>query len=127
HGGNGTLALGATRLPVMALFVIVTVAPPPRSLHPPPLKSVLGGTSMPPPAAQTPSFPLHGTDSGLERVTPPVIGTPLIVTVGSPPAKLGPVVMPGPPPLMIVDRGPPRVSVGLLSRVTPPSKVPAAT
>src|SRR5262245_10141926 len=127
HGGNGTLSLGATRLPVMALFVIVTVAPPPRSLHPPPLKSVLGGTSMPPPAAQTPSFPLHGTDSGLERVTPPVIVTPLIVTVGSLAAKIWPIVITGPPPLMIVEPGPAPVSVRLLSMVNPPSKVPAAT
>src|SRR5512142_337625 len=90
----------------MMLFVIVTVAPPPKSLHPPPLKSVLGGTSMPPPAAQTPSFPVHGIDSGLERVTPPVIVTPSTETVGSLDAKIRPIVMTGPPPLMIVRPGP---------------------
>src|SRR5262245_37144811 len=49
-GPNGAVSLGATRLPVMMLFVIVTVAPP--------LKSALGGISMPPPEAKTPSWPV---------------------------------------------------------------------
>src|SRR5262245_60308799 len=62
HGGNGTVSVGATRFPVITLSVIVTVAPSPKSLHAPSLKSVLGGTSMPPPAAQTPAFPVQGTD-----------------------------------------------------------------
>src|SRR5216684_1951603 len=113
HGGNGTVSLGATRLPVMTLFVIVTVAPPPKSLHAPPLKSVLGGTSMPPPAAQTPALPVHGTDSGLERVTPPVTVTPSIETVGSLAAPKVPIVRTGPPPLMIVRPGPAPVRLTL--------------
>src|SRR6266849_4676362 len=113
--------LGATRLPVMTLLVIVTVAPPPNSsaAHGPP-RSVLGGTSMPPPAAHTPSFPAHGTDSGLERVTPPVIVTPPIETVGSLAAKIWPIVITGPPPLMIVRPGPAPTSLTLLSIVKPP-------
>src|SRR5512133_1718029 len=74
-GPNGAVPLGATRLPVMTLFAIVTVAPP--------LKSALGGISTPPPAANTPSWPVNGTDSGLDRVMPPVIVTPSIETVGS--------------------------------------------
>ena len=74
-GPKGAVSLGATRLPVMTLFAIVTVAPP--------LKSALGGISTPPPAAKTPSWPVNGVDSGLDRVTPPVIVTPSIETVGS--------------------------------------------
>jgi hypothetical protein len=105
----------------MTLSVILTVAPPPRSLHPPPLKSVLGGTSMPPPAAQTPSFPLHGIDSGLDRLTPPVIVTPSIETVGSLAAKILPTVITGPPPLMIVRPGPAPAILTLRSIVNPPA------
>src|SRR6266511_3937815 len=74
-GPKGRVAVGATRLPVMTLSVIVTVAPP--------VKSALGGISTPPPSANTPSWPTNGIDSGLERVTPPVIVTPSIETVGS--------------------------------------------
>src|SRR5262245_65180670 len=43
-GAMGAVSLGATRLPVMTLFAIVTFAPP--------LKSALGGISMPPPSAK---------------------------------------------------------------------------
>src|SRR4029079_18333852 len=68
----GTVSLGATRVPVMTLFEIVTLAPP--------LKSSLGGISTPPPAAKTPSCPVNGVDSGLDRVTPWVIVTPSIET-----------------------------------------------
>src|SRR6266849_617319 len=121
HGANGTVSFGATRLPVMTLLLIVSVAPPPKSLHAPPLKSVLGGTSMPPPAAQTPAFPVHGTDSGLERVAPPVIVTPLIETVGSLAAKIWPIVMTGPPPLMIVLPAPAPIRLALTSTVKPPA------
>jgi hypothetical protein len=42
---DGSEADGAVLLPVMTLFAIVTVAPP--------LKSALGGISIPPPAAKT--------------------------------------------------------------------------
>src|SRR5712691_9536750 len=110
--------LGATRLSVMTLFVIVTVAPP--------LNSALGGISMPPPAANTPSWPVNGIDSGLERVTPPVIVTPSIETVGSLEAPKVPIVRTGPPPLMIVWAEPAPASLTLLSIVKPPSYVPAA-
>ena len=35
---------------------------------------------MPPPAAQTPALPNSGTDTGLDRASPPVTVTPLIET-----------------------------------------------
>src|SRR5262245_41795002 len=113
----GTVSLGATRLPLMTLFAIVTVAPP--------LKSALGGISTPPPAAKTPSCPVNGSDSGLDRVTPSVIVTPSIETVGSDEAPNSPIVTTGPPPLMTVLLAPAPTSLTLASTVTPPSYVPA--
>src|SRR5262245_56653901 len=121
HGSNATVSLGATRLPVMTLLLIVTVAPPPNSLHAPPLESVAGGTCTRPPAAHTPSLPVHGTDSGLVRVSPPVIVTPSIETVGSLAAKISPIVITGPPPLMVVRPGPAPASLTLTSIVKPPA------
>ena len=112
-GPKGAVSLGATRLPVMTLFAIVTVAPP--------LKSALGGISTPPPAAKTPSWPVNGVDSGLDRVMPPVIVTPSIETVGSDEAPNSPIVSTGPPPLMIVRLAPAPTSLTLTSIVTPPS------
>ena len=53
---------------------IVTVAPP--------VKFWSGGISTPPPAANIPSSPMNGIDSGLDRVTPPLILTPSMATVG---------------------------------------------
>src|SRR5436309_698684 len=93
-GPKGTVSVGATRLPVITLFVIVTVAPP--------LKSALGGISTPPPAANTPSCPTNGVDSGLDRVMPPVIVTPSMETVGSVDSPKAPIVSTGPPPLITV-------------------------
>src|SRR4029453_17353511 len=93
HGGpTGAVALGATSLPLTTLFAIVTVAPP--------LKSLFGGISMPPPNAMTPS---PKKVRQLVRVLPPVIVTPLIETVGSVAANAFPMVTTGPPPLMIVS------------------------
>jgi hypothetical protein len=97
----------------MTLLAIVTVAPP--------LKSALGGISTPPPAAKTPSWPVNGVDSGLDRVMPLVIVTPSIETVGSTTAPNSPIVTTGPPPLMIVRLAPAPTSLTLTSIVTPPS------
>ena len=74
-GPSGRAWVGSARLPVMTLLEIVTVAPP--------VKSAFGGISTPPPRAITPSSPVNGTDSGLDRATPPVMVTPEIETVGS--------------------------------------------
>jgi hypothetical protein len=96
----------------MTLLAIVTVAPP--------LESPGGGTSIPPPDAKTPSWPKKGVDSGLEWVTPPVIMTPVIETVGSPAAPTVPIVTTGLPPLMIVASEPAPTRRRLLSIVMPP-------
>src|SRR3984885_11859034 len=72
---EGTLVLGLARLPEITLSEMVTVAPSAR-LAP-------GGISMPPPAAQAPALPSSGTDTALDRASPPVIVTPLIEPVGS--------------------------------------------
>src|SRR6266511_1847239 len=86
--------VGATWFPVITLFEIVTAAPP--------VKSEFGGISTPPPSANTPSWPVNGIDSGLERVRPPVIVTPSTETVGSLEAPKVPIVRTGPPPLITV-------------------------
>src|SRR5262245_40377398 len=115
-GPMGAVSLGATRLPVMTLFAMVTLAPP--------LKSALGGISTPPPAATTPSWPVNGSDSGLDRVMPSVIVTPSMETVGSDEAPYSPIVTTGPPPLMTVLLAPAPTSLTLTSTVNPPSYVP---
>src|SRR5215831_7291920 len=115
-GPNGKVVVGATRLPVMALFLILTVAPP--------LKSAFGGISTPPPSAITPSSPANGVDSGLERVTPPVIVMPSMDTVGSLNAPNVPIVSTGPPPRMVVNPAPAPTTSTLASIVTPPAYVP---
>src|SRR5262245_17655143 len=115
----GTVSVGATRFPLMTLLVILTVAPP--------LKSAFGGISTPPPAAKTPSRPVNGVDSGLERVTPPVIVTPSIETVGSSEAPNSPIVSTGPPPLMIVRPAPAPTSLMLTASVPPPANGPGST
>jgi hypothetical protein len=114
-----SVSVGATRFPLMTLFAIVIVAPP--------LKSALGGISTPPPAAKTPSCPVNGVDSTLDRVTPPVMVTPSIETVGSSEAPNSPTVSTGPPPLMIVRPAPAPTSLMLTSIVAPPANVPGAT
>ena len=98
------------------LFAIVTLAPP--------LKSALGGISIPPPTAKTPSWPTNGTDSGLDVAYPPVTVTPLISTVGSTAAPNSPIVMTEPPPLMTVEFAPLPRRRTLLVIVMPPAKVP---
>src|SRR5262249_62149743 len=109
----------------MPLLGTGAVGPPRKSPagHTPsrPKKKVLGGTWMPPPAAQAPALPVHGTDSGLERVTPPVIVTPLIETVGSLEAPKVPIVITGPPPLMTVLPAPAPASLTLTLIVKPPA------
>ncbi len=106
HGSpEGTVDAGAARFPVTTLSLIVTVAPRP--------PSAAGGTSMPPPNA-----------SGLELLTPPVIVTPLIVTVGSVPAPSSPIVNTGPPPLITVEPAPEPSSLTLASIVIPPANTP---
>ena len=105
--------MGATRLSVTTVFVIVTVAPR--------VKSAPGGISTPPPVAKTPSRPVSGVETGLDRVTPPVIVTPSTVTVGSLSANAWPIVITGPPPSMIVEPAPAPTSFTLLLIVKPPS------
>jgi hypothetical protein len=56
-----------------------------------------------------------------------VIVTPLIQTVGSLAAPKVPIVITGPPPLMIVEPAPAPTSCRRLSIVKPPSYVPAPT
>src|SRR5437667_12854274 len=99
-GGQGSpesmAVVGATLLPVITLFAIVTVAPG--------AKLAAGGTEIPPPSAIT----LSPTNAAakLECVTPPVIVTPRIETAGSLAAKASPIVITGPPPLTIVRPAP---------------------
>jgi hypothetical protein len=83
-----------------------------------------GGISTPPPAANAPSTPVNGTDSGLDRVTPPVMVTLLIDTVGSLDAPKVPMVSTGPPPRIMVAADPAPRSWTLVVMVTPPAKVP---
>jgi hypothetical protein len=64
---------------------------------------------------------VNGIDTGLDRVTPPVIVTPLIETVGSLDAPKLPTVITEPPPLMIVAPAPAPTNLTLLSIVKPPS------
>src|SRR5580704_11090486 len=90
----GIVPLGSAWLPVITLSEIVTLAPGPRCAP--------GGISIPPPAAQTPAFPVNGIDSGLDRATPPVIVIPLIDTVGSLDAPNMPIVSTCLPPRMRV-------------------------
>src|SRR5439155_26772412 len=108
---------GGTRWRLTTVSVIVTVAPP--------AKSAPAGIWTPPPAAKTPSWPVNGVEIGLDRVTPPVIVTPSIVTVGSFAAPKVPIVSTGPPPLIVVRPDPAPTSLTLLSIVNPPSYVPA--
>src|SRR5512146_120530 len=111
-GPNGSVFVGATRLPVIRLLAIVTSAPP--------LKSALGGISTPPPRAMTPSSPTNGSDSGLDVAYPPVMVTPLINTVGSTAAPYWPIVTTEPPPLMTVEAAPLPSRRTLLVMVSPP-------
>src|SRR6188474_2423871 len=78
--GDGVVDSGAARLPVMRLSSIVTVAPMP---------SADAGTSIPPPVTKK--------GSGFDVLRPPVIVTPLIVTVGSTVASASPIVKTGAP------------------------------
>src|SRR5207248_2294161 len=106
--GEGDVDWGAARLPVMRLSSIVTVAPM--------LPLADAGTSMPPPAVKE--------GAGFDVLTPPVIVTPLIVTVGSLGASASPIVTTGPPPLMIVVSTPAPINFRFLSIVIPPANVP---
>src|SRR6516165_85151 len=117
-GPTGRAWVGSARLPVMTLLEIVTVAPP--------LKSAFGGISTPPPRAITPSSPVRGADSGLDRATPPVMVTPEIETVGSVDAPKTPIVSTEPPPRSTVEPAPAPVIFTLTSIVTPPAYVPGA-
>src|SRR6184192_4296911 len=79
---------------------------------------------MPPPSAITLSLPTHAFDSGLVVVTPPVIVTPLMLTVGSVGARKAPMVTTGPPPRIVVEFGPAPVIWRLRSITIPPANVP---
>src|SRR5215213_11148070 len=104
---------GAARLPVMTLFLMVTLAPFARS--------AFGGISIPPPSAKIPSWPAKAVDSGLERATPPVIVTPSMETVGSVVAPKDPIVAPVTPPRMMLAPAPAPTSLTLISMVNPPT------
>ncbi len=58
-------------------------------------------------------------------MTPPVIVTPLIETVGSVEPLVTPIVITGPPPRMIVAAAPEPTSRTLLAIVIPPENVPS--
>ena len=102
---------------MITLFEIVTVAPLAGGLF---AGKDFGGISTPAPIAHTPAIPKSGTDSGLERATPPVIVTPLIDTTGSCAAPRAPIVSTCLPPRMIVDDAPEPWILTLLRMLTPP-------
>src|SRR5919198_4471812 len=104
-------------LPLITLLLIESVVPGP--------KSAAGGTRIPPPAANTPAG--RKGNAGLELFEPPVTVTPEMLTVGSLSANSSPTVRTGPPPLMIVAAALAPTRLTLLSIVTPPLKVPAAS
>src|SRR6266567_5052781 len=116
HANPFEAAAGSAAFAVMTLLVMVTVAPP--------LKWALGGISTPPPNAESWQWP---TDSGVERVTPPVMVTASIETIGSVVAPKDPIVITGPPPLMAVETAPAPTIFTLTPIVKPPRYVPAAT
>jgi hypothetical protein len=101
---------------MIALSVIVTVAPGP--------KSGPGGTSIPPPEANAPVTPVNLTANGLVRDTPPVIVTPDMETVGCAPSPSIPIVSTGPPPRITVVPLPDPTRVTLVVIVSPPVYTP---
>ena len=103
-----------TRLPVITLRLIVTVAPVE--------KPSAAGINTPPPAAMKPG---PTGDSGLESWSPPVIVTALIDTVGGSGANASPIVITGPPPTIRVAAADTPTRLTLLSIVIPPANVPA--
>ena len=100
----------------MTLFVIATVAPVP-------LNGGSGscdvGIQMPPPKVTA--------VSGWLLLTPPVTVTPSIDTDSLSGAVARKIVSTGPPPVIVVAPEPAPLIATLLSMVTPPAKVPAAT
>src|SRR5205823_4946501 len=106
HGSpESTSLVGAATLPVIALPVIVRfvgVAP-----------SAAGGTDTPPPSASN-------VVSKAEWVTPPVIVTSRMVTVGSLEPPSVPTVITGPPPLIVVRPAPAPSIARLLVIAKPP-------
>src|SRR6476620_3456807 len=112
----GTVAAGATRFPVIALSVIVTVAPGP--------KSGPGGTSIPPPEANAPVTTVNLAANGLVRDTPPVMVTPDMETVGRAASPNVPIVSTGPPPRITVVPLPDPARVTLVVIVSPPVYTP---
>src|SRR5215467_8872019 len=109
HANPFEAAAASAAFAVMTLLVMVTVAPP--------LKWALGGISTPPPNADSWQWP---TDPGVERVTPPVMVTASIETVGSVVAPKDPIVITGPPPLMAVEPAPAPTIFTLTPIVKPP-------
>src|SRR5215210_727893 len=108
-GPRGADVAGVWRLPVMTLFLIVTVAPV--------LPPAAAGISIPPPLLTAPMLVW----------TPPVIVTPAIETVGSVMAPRTPIVSTGCPPLRIVFADPAPMIFTLTRTVAPPGNVPAAS
>src|SRR6188472_1230720 len=120
HGGpNGSAVVGTARLPLMMLSLTVTVAPR--------LNPAAGLTLSPPPAANTPLTPTKACDSPLEVVTPPLIVTPVITTVGWFAARKSPTLTTGPPPRIVVASAPAPTSLTLLVIASGPRYVPAPT
>jgi len=111
------VADGATRFPMIALSVIVTVAPGP--------KSGPGGTSIPPPEANAPVTTVNLAANGLVRDTPPVMVTPDMETVGRAASPNVPIVITGPPPRIVVAGGEVVAEDGVfLGRETPARFLP---
>ena len=100
-----------TRLPLMTLSEIVTVAPI--------VLSAAAGINTPPPAVKK---PVPNCDSGFESLKPPVIVTRLIETVRL--AVPSPIVITGPPPSIVVAPADTPTRLTLLSIVIPPANVP---
>ena len=103
----------ATVLPVMTLSEIVTVAPVWNGNDP------AWGMRTPPPCVTA--------WSGTDVLTPPVIVTSLIETVGSVAANSTPIVSTGPPPLIVVRADPAPTICTLFVTATPPANVPASS
>jgi hypothetical protein len=112
HGGPEPLlnAVGVTRLSAITLSEIVTVAPVA-------LPALRGRIRIPPPAAIA--------RSGVDLFRPSRMVRRLIDTVGF--ANPSPIVITGPPPLMMVVAAEVPTSCTLLSIAMPPWNVPGST
>jgi hypothetical protein len=103
---SGTALCGATLFWLMTLSLIVTVAPV--------ASPAAGRIEIPPPKVTN--------ESGVASLSPPVIVTRLIETVGL--TTPSPIVTTGPPPSIVVAPAPEPTSCKLFKIVIPPANVP---